>query len=115
MSVATEATATAKVIGKVELSAKGVKALQAFNRAKEAEAKAKAAKAKAEAILRAELGDTPNTKATIQGVVVASVIGSKNTSFDRKAIEASMTEAEFAEFVAEFLRTTEYTYIKTAN
>ena len=109
MTTATQTTA--KVVSKVELSAKGVKALQAFNKAKEAEAKVKASKAKAEAILRAELGETPNTQATIQGVVVASVVGSRNTSFDREALLAFLGQEKYDEF----LRITEYTYIKTAN
>jgi hypothetical protein len=111
MTTATQSKTEAKVISKVELSAKGVKALQAFNKAKEAEAKVKATKAKAEAILRTELGETPNTQATIQGVVVASVVGSKNTSFDRDALKEFLGEEKYNEF----LKTTEYTYIKTAN
>lgn len=98
-----------KVNGKaaVELSEAGVKALKAFNKAKEAEAKAKANKAKAEAILRAELGEA--LTATIQGVAVASVIASKNTHFDRDLMREVYPEAFEAT-----LRTTEYTYIKTA-
>lgn len=91
----------------VELTAKGVRALKAFTKAKEAEAKAKALKATAEAILRAELGEA--TKATIDGVAVASVIASANTSFDRDTMKALYPEA----FTA-CLRTTQYTYIKTA-
>lgn len=99
----TQTTATTSV----ELTAKGVRALKAFAKAKEAEAKAKAAKAKAEAILRAELGEA--TKATIEGVAVASVIASVNTSFDRDLMKAVYPEAFDA-----CLKSTPYTYIKTA-
>ncbi len=91
----------------VELTEAGIKALKAFNKAKATEAKAKATKAKAEAILRAELGEA--TTATIQGVAVASVIASKNTSFDRDLMRELYPEAFEAT-----LKTTEYTYIKTA-
>lgn len=100
-------TKTQKAITSVELTAKGVKALKAFTKAKEAEAKAKAAKAKAEAILRAELGEA--TKATIEGVAVASVVASVNTSFDRDLMRAVYPEAFGA-----CLKSTPYTYIKTA-
>lgn len=107
-AVAVKAVAT-KVNGKVavELSEAGVKALKAFNKAKASEARAKAVKAKAEAILRAELGEA--VTATIQGVSVASVIASKNTHFDRDLMREVFPEAFEAT-----LRTTEYTYIKTA-
>lgn len=91
----------------VELTEAGIKALKAFNKAKATEAKAKATKAKAEAILRAELGEA--TTATIQGVAVASVVASKNTSFDRDLMREVYPEAFEAT-----LKTTEYTYIKTA-
>jgi hypothetical protein len=84
-----------------------VRALKAFVKAKEAEAKAKATKAKAEAILRAELGEA--TKATFEGVAVASVIASVNTSFDRDLMRAVYPEAFDA-----CLKSTPYTYIKTA-
>jgi antitoxin (DNA-binding transcriptional repressor) of toxin-antitoxin stability system len=98
-----------KVNGKVavELSEAGIKALKAFNKAKASEAKAKALKAKAEAILRAELGKA--VTATIEGVAVASVVASKNTHFDRELMRDVFPEAFEAT-----LRTTEYTYIKTA-
>lgn len=90
----------------VELSAKAVKALAAFNRAKAAEAKAKANKAKAEAILRAALGEA--TEATIQGVTALKVVQSRNTHFDRDLMLEQFPEAYDAT-----LRVTEYTYLKT--
>jgi hypothetical protein len=101
------ATKTQTATTSVELTAKGVKALKAFVKAKEAEAKAKALKAKAEAILRAELGEA--TKATFEGVAVASVVASVNTSFDRDLMREVYPEAFGA-----CLKTTPYTYIKTA-
>jgi hypothetical protein len=109
MSVVTEKAVTTKVNGKVavELSEAGINALKAFNKAKATEAKAKASKAKAEAILRAELGKA--VTATIEGVAVASVVASKNTHFDRELMREAYPEAFEAT-----LRTTEYTYIKTA-
>ena len=109
MSVVTEKAVTTKVNGKVavELSEAGINALKAFNKAKATEAKAKASKAKAEAILRAELGKA--VTATIEGVAVASVVASKNTHFDRELMRDVFPEAFEAT-----LRTTEYTYIKTA-
>lgn len=107
-AVSVKAVAT-KVNGKtaVELSEAGVKALKAFNKAKATEAKAKATRAKAEAVLRAELGSA--LVATVDGLTVASVIASKNTSFDRDLMREVFPEAYEAT-----LKTTEYTYIKTA-
>lgn len=99
-------TTTTKPAEAVELSAKAIKALAAFNRAKAAEAKAKAAKAKAEAIVRAALGEA--VKGTVEGVAVVSVVSSKNTSFDREVMKSLYPEAYEAT-----LRTTEYDYLKT--
>lgn len=107
MSVAVKNQTSTTATTSVELSAKGVRALKAFVKAKEAEAKAKSAKSKAEAILRAELGEA--TKATFEGVAVASVIASVNTSFDRDLMRENFPEA-----FATCLKTTPYTYIKTA-
>lgn len=105
VAVKTQTTKTTKT-AKVELSEAGVKALNAFNKAKQAEAKAKAAKAKAEAILRAELGEA--VEATVQGVVAVKVIASKTSSFDRKALLDLFPEAYSATY-----RETEYDYLKT--
>mgnify|MGYP000440983776 FL=1 len=105
VAVKTQTTKTTKT-AKVELSEAGVKALNAFNKAKQAEAKAKAAKAKAEALLRAELGEA--TEATVQGVVAVKVIASKTSSFDRKALLDLFPEAYGATY-----RETEYDYLKT--
>ena len=108
MAVATKSNKTTKTAKttKVELSEAGVKALNAFNKAKQAEAKAKALKAKAEAMLRAELGEA--TEATVQGVVAVKVIASKTSSFDRKALLENYPEAYGATY-----RETEYDYLKT--
>lgn len=107
MAVATKTQTTkATKTTKVELTEAGVKALNAFNKAKAAEAKAKALKAKAEAQLRAELGEA--TEATVQGVVALKVISSKTSSFDRKALLENFPEAYGATY-----RETEYDYIKT--
>lgn len=103
---ATEVATEVKATEVVELSLKAVKALAAFNRAKEAEAKAKARKAKAEAILRKALGKS--VKGTIDGIAVVSVVSSKTTYFDRDEMKKSFPEAYDAT-----LRTTEYDYLKT--
>jgi methylthioribose-1-phosphate isomerase len=107
MAVATKSNKVVATRGKsVELTEAGVKALNAFNKAKKAEARAKALKEKAEAILRAELGN--NTEATLEGVVALKVIASKNSHFDRKALLELYPEAYQATY-----QETAYTYLKT--
>ena len=112
MATTTKSKAVAKTkVSKpstIELSEAGVKAVKAFIKAKNAEAKAKALKAEAEALLRAELGAVAGTTATIQGVPVASIVGGKNTHFDRDLMKTAYTEAYEA-----CLQATEYTDIQT--
>jgi hypothetical protein len=97
---------TNKAVEGIELSAKAVKALATFNKAKEAEAKAKALKSKAEAILREALGEAK--AGIVEGVVAVRVVSSRNTSFDRELMLANYPEAYEAT-----LKTTEYDYLKT--
>lgn len=95
-----------KTVEGVELSAKAVKALSAFNKAKQAEAKAKALKAKAEAILREALGEAK--VGIVEGVVAVRVVNGSNTHFDRELMKSLYPEAFEAT-----LKTTEYDYLKT--
>jgi len=95
-----------KAVEGVELSAKAVKALAAFNKAKAAEAKAKALKAKAEAVLREALGEAQ--AGIVEGVVAVRVVHGSNTHFDRELMKANFPEAFEAT-----LRSTEYDYLKT--
>jgi hypothetical protein len=97
---------TNKTVEGVELSAKAVKALATFNKAKEAEAKAKVLKSKAEAILREALGEAK--AGIVEGVVAVRVVSSRNTSFDRELMLANYPEAYEAT-----LKTTEYDYLRT--
>lgn len=97
---------TNKAVEGVELSAKAVKALTTFNKAKEAEAKAKALKSKAEVILREALGEAK--AGIVEGVVAVRVVSSRNTSFDRELMLTNYPEAYEAT-----LKTTEYDYLKT--
>jgi hypothetical protein len=107
MTNATAAKATTQQgVVSVELSAKALKALSAFNKAKEAEAKAKALKSKAEAIIREALGEAK--AGTVEGVVAVKVISSSNTHFDRELMLSAYKEAYDAT-----LKTTEYDYLKT--
>ena len=100
------ATKSNKVVEGVELSAKAVKALAVFNKAKLAEAKAKALKAKAEVILREALGESK--AGFVEGIVAVRVVNGKNTHFDREVMLAHYPEAYEAT-----IKTTEYDYIKT--
>ena len=100
------ATKSNKVVEGVELSAKAVKALATFNKAKEAEAKAKALKSKAEAVLREALGEAK--AGFVEGVVAVRVVNGKNTHFDRELMLANYPEAFEAT-----IKTTEYDYLKT--
>lgn len=97
---------TNKTVNGVELSAKAVKALATFNKAKEAEAKAKALKAKAEVILREALGEAK--AGIVEGVVAVRVVNGRNTHFDRELMLTNYPEAYEAT-----LKTTEYDYLKT--
>ena len=105
-SVVAVATKSNKVVEGVELSAKAIKALATFNKAKEAEAKAKALKAKAEVILREALGEAK--AGIVEGIVAVRVVNGKNTHFDREVMLAHYPEAYEAT-----IKTTEYDYIKT--
>jgi hypothetical protein len=95
-----------KTVEGVELSAKAVKALSAFNKAKQAEAKAKALKAKAEAVLREALGEAK--AGFVEGVVAVRVVHGSNTHFDRELMKSTYPEAFEAT-----IRSTEYDYLKT--
>jgi hypothetical protein len=97
---------TNKAVEGIELSAKAVKALATFNKAKEAEAKAKALKSKAEAVLREALGEAK--AGFVEGVVAVRVVNGKNTHFDREVMLANYPEAYEAT-----IKTTEYDYLKT--
>jgi hypothetical protein len=95
-----------KTVEGVELSAKAIKALTTFNKAKAAEAKAKALKSKAEAILREALGEAK--AGVVEGVVAVRVVNGANTHFDRELMKSLFPEAYEAT-----LKTTEYDYLKT--
>lgn len=102
---------TNKVVEGVELSAKAVKALSVFNKAKEAEAKAKALKSKAEAILREALGESK--AGIVEGIVAVRVVNGSNSHFDKVALKEFLGEKEYAKATAEALKTTAYDYLRT--
>jgi hypothetical protein len=106
MANAVVAVKSNKTVEGVELSAKAVKALSAFNKAKQAEAKAKALKAKAEAVLREALGEFQ--VGIVDGIVAVRVVHGSNTHFDRELMKSTYPEAFEAT-----IRSTEYDYLKT--